>query len=318
MQKLTFTLALLACAIFSYGQKTVLNGTILDENSKPLEMANVLVQNASDSSMVTYGFSDAEGFFRFKLDQGKNYLLAISYLGYKSRMVAVTPSGESQELTVKLVPDTETLAAVNVVDEMPVVITGDTISYKADAFTTGEERRLEDVLKRLPGVEVDEDGQVTVEGKVVEKVMVEGKDFFDGDTKIATKNIPADAVDKVQVVRNYEEISPLAGLSTEDRVALNIKLKEGKKNLWFGDFEAKAGDPERYMAHGNAFYYSPKASFNMIGDMNNIGKPAFTIRDYFRFSGGFRNLANRSGSNFNFAIDDIGIPLGQNNRTDNH
>ena len=317
MQKILFTACALLSAFWGFAQKTELNGTLLDENQAPLEMANVLVQNAQDSSMVTYGFTDADGQFRFKLPTGKKYLLAISYLGYRSRLVPVTLSGESQNLTIELEPDTETLAEVEVVDEMPVVITGDTISYKADAFTTGQEQKLEDVLKRLPGVEVDEDGQVKVEGKTVEKVMVEGKDFFDGDSKIATKNIPADAVDKVQVVRNYEEVQPLAGLSTEDRVALNIKLKEGKKNLWFGDYEAKVGDPERYLAHTNAFFYSPKASFNVIGDINNLGKPAFTLRDYFRFSGGFRNLANRSGSNFQFAIDDIGIPLGQNNRAEN-
>lgn len=303
-------------AFTSLAQKTTLDGTVVDEKNQPLEMANVLVLNAGDSSMVSYGFSDADGFFRFKLTSGQPYILRVTYLGFVAADKSINPNGEKQTVKVQLQPDNETLDAVNVVEEMPIVITGDTISYKADAFTTGEERRLEDVIKQLPGFEIDDDGQVKVEGKTVEKVMVEGKDFFDGDSKIAVENIPADAVDKIQVVRNYEEISPLAGLSSEDRIALNIKLKEGKKNLWFGDIEAKGGDPERYMVHGNAFFYTPKASFNIIGDINNIGQPAFTIRDYFRFSGGMRNLSSRSGSNFNFAADDVGIPLGQNNRAE--
>ena len=128
-------------------------------------------------------------------------------------------------------------------------------------------------LKSYPGFEVDEDGQVTVEGKPVEKVMIEGQDVFDGDSKVATKNLPANAVDKVQVLRNYEEISPLQGLSSDDRIALNIKLKEGKKNLWFGDAEGKGRvSPSVICFMVTPSTFSPKASFNFIGDMNNIGK----------------------------------------------
>src|SRR5690606_13044345 len=95
-----------------------------------------------------------------------------------------------------------TLDEIQLVYEMPVTISGDTIVYNADSFNTGTERKLEDVLKNLPGVEVNDDGQIQVEGKTVGKVMVEGKDFFDGDSKLATKNIPANAVDKVQVLKN--------------------------------------------------------------------------------------------------------------------
>ncbi|PQJ21318.1 hypothetical protein [Nonlabens tegetincola] len=93
------------------------------------------------------------------------------------------------------------LDAINIVYEMPVSIKGDTIVYNADSFTNGTEDKLEDTLNKLPGVEVNEDGDILVEGKQVEKVMVEGKDFFEGDSRLATKNIPADAIDKVQVLR---------------------------------------------------------------------------------------------------------------------
>ena len=315
--------SLLLCAILLstalLGQKKFsLDGRLLDENRQGLEMANLLVTDAADSSIVTYGFSDSEGRFRLLLPPESELVLNISYLGYKSikKSIKTGSAGEQRYLELTLEPDAELLNQIEVVDEMPIVVSGDTISYKADAFATGEEKKLEDVLKKLPGFEVDDDGQVKVEGKTVEKVMIEGQDVFDGDSKVATKNLPANAVDKVQVLRNYEEISPLQGLSSEDRIALNIKLKEGKKNLWFGDAEAKGGIPERYLLHGNAFYFSPKSSFNFIGDMNNIGKSAFTVRDYFRFSGGFRRLSGRSGFNLNFASDDLPIPLGQNNRAE--
>ncbi|MGB0177243.1 MAG: outer membrane beta-barrel protein, partial [Owenweeksia sp.] len=162
--------------------------------------------------------------------------------------------------------------------------------------------------------EVDEDGQVKVEGKTVEKVMVEGKDFFDGDTKLATKNIPANAVEKVQVLRNYNDVGPMQGVDTDDRIALNIKLKDGKKNLTFGDITAEGGLDERYLVHPNVFYYTPKGSINFIGDINNLGEPAFTFQDYFRFGGGFRGLGGRVGSNLRIANDDLGFALVANNR----
>lgn len=299
-------------------KKFTVNGRIVNENAEPLEMANLLVTNASDSSIITYGFSDGNGEFMLLLPPATQVVLKISYLGYQpvEESFMTGAAGEEKTLSLSMVPDAELLNQIVVTEEMPIVVSGDTIIYSSDAFTTGEERKLEDVLKKLPGFEVDEDGQVTVEGKPVEKVMIEGQDVFDGDSKVATKNLPADAVDKVQVLRNYEEISPLQGLSSDDRIALNIKLKEGKKNLWFGDAEGKVGTPARYLVHGNAFYFNPKSSFNFIGDLNNIGKSAFTVRDYFRFSGGMRQLSGRSGFNLNFASDDLPIPLGQNNRAE--
>lgn len=317
MKKLLFLLLSLGFTSFLQAQKVDLRGRLVGIDDLGLEMANVLVLQASDSAMVTYGFTNSAGEFRFRLEAGQQYILKCSYLGYKPLELLIVMGNEERNLgRLPLEEDQTLLEQVEIIEEMPIVVSGDTISYKADAFTTGEEKKLEDVIEKLPGFEIDEDGQIKVEGKTVEKVLVEGKEFFDGDSKVATKNIPADAIDKVQVLRNYEEISPLQGLSSDDRIALNIKLKEGKKNLWFGDAELKAGDPERYFAHTNAFYYSPKASLNFIGDLNNVGQAAFTARDYFRFSGGFRQLSNRSGFNFNFAQDDLGIPLGQNNRAD--
>ena len=124
------------------------------------------------------------------------------------------------------------LDEVELTYEMPVTVSGDTLTYNADSFNKGTERKLEDVLENLPGVEINDDGQVEVEGKVVTKVMVEGKDFFDGDSKLATKNIPSNAVDKVQVLKNYAEVGQLSGVTNnQNNVALNIKLKEGKKNF---------------------------------------------------------------------------------------
>ena len=298
------------------GQQVTVSGTVSGEGEAPLDMANIIVMNQVDSSMSAFAFTDTKGFYKLRVAESGAYILRISYLGYETTDKLFSTSETQKDLTIDVVlaKKEQLLNEVNVVEEMPIMISGDTISYKADAFNTGTEKKLEDVLENLPGVEIDEDGQIKVEGKVVEKIMVEGKDFFDGDTKIASKNIPANAVDKVQVLRNYNDVSPLGGVTNnEDRIAINIKLKEGKKNIFFGDVEVAAGLDERYLVNPNLFYYSPKASYNFIGDLNNVGQPAFTMRDYFRFAGGFRGMGGRSGSNLNVA-QDIGIPLGNTDR----
>ncbi len=306
-----------ACfVLLGQAQNFTVKGTVKNPENEALEMANVIALLAKDSSMAGYAFTNPKGEFSLKVNEGENYILRVSYLGFATQDVLVFADPQAKELhkDVRLEKLTENLNEVQVVEEMPIMISGDTISYKADAFNTGTEKKLEDVVGNLPGFEVDEDGQIKVEGKTVEKIMVEGKEFFDGDTKVAMKNIPANAIDKVQVLRNYNDVSPLGKVSNnDDRIAINIKLKEGKKSMVFGDVEAAGGLDERYLGHANIFWYSPKASFNFIGDVNNVGKPAFTMRDYFKFMGGMRSISSKSGSNL-MVGQDLGIPLGQDNR----
>lgn len=314
---LLFTLLTLSFSS-AFAQKVRIEGVVKDTSGAGLEMANVIALSASDTSMLSYAFTDPEGRYRITVNESGSYFLRFSYLGFQQQEipVRVKPGEDVIIQNVVLVPVNLELQEAEVVENIPIVISGDTISYKTDAFTTGRERKLGDVLGQLPGFEVDDNGEVKVQGKKVDKVMVEGKDFFDGDTKLATKNIPADAVDKVQVLRNYNEITPMQGLDNSDQMALNIKLKEGKKNIVFGDVTAEGGLDERYKVHPNIFYYNPRISINFIGDINNIGEPAFTFQDYFRFSGGFKNLNQRSGTNFMMggAGGDLGFAMAQNNR----
>jgi hypothetical protein len=144
------------------------------------------------------------------LDLKKNTLYSIqaSYIGMKSLDEDLETQEENITKDFTLFED-NSLDEVELVYEMPVTISGDTLVYNADSFNKGTERKLEDVLENLPGVEINDDGQVEVEGKVVNKLMVEGKDFFDGDTKLATKNIPSSALYKVQVLKNYSDVSQL-------------------------------------------------------------------------------------------------------------
>lgn len=312
------TLIFLFITTFSFAQNIKFEGIVKDTTGVALEMANVMAVNQQTKAVDSYSITNDKGKFQLFLNPNSTYNVRFTFLGLKTKNVSITTGIENITKNITLSADATELATVEVVREMPVSVKGDTIIYNADSFKNGTERKLEDVLKKLPGVEVNKDGEIEVEGKKVQKVMVEGKDFFDGDTKIATKNIPADALDKIQVLRNYNEVTNLKGLeNNEENVAINIKLKEGKKNFWFGDITAGIGvghKEDRHIINPKLFYYNPKYSVNVVGNLNNIGELPLTMQDYFKFTGGFKNMMRKGGTNFNVSSNDLGILGLRNNK----
>jgi hypothetical protein len=319
MKKL-IVLFVLALSTSAFSQSIRFEGTIKDTTGVGLDMANIMVVNQVTKAMDAYAISNETGKFSLVLKANTAYTIKASYIGFQSYEKSVTTGTTNINYNITLKEGTQ-LKELEIVYEMPVSISGDTIIYNADSFKNGTERKLEDVLKKLPGVEVNKDGEIEVEGKKVQKIMVEGKDFFDGDTKLATKNIPADALEKIQVLRNYNEVSNLKGLeNNEENVAINIKLKQGKKNFWFGDMMAGfgVGDKEdRFIINPKLFYYNPKFSVNVIANKNNIGELPLTAQDYFKFTGGFKNMMRKGGSSFNVVSNDLGIMGLRNNQAAN-
>jgi hypothetical protein len=287
-----------------------LSGVVKDSIGEPLEMANVLAINKVTKKMASYGFTDAKGNYKLELGVNATFDVKISYVGMKSADFVLETKSEDIVKNIILKYD-NSLDGINIVSKMPVTVRGDTIIYNADSFQNGTERKLEDVLKKLPGVEINAAGEIEVEGKKVEKIMIDGKEFFSGDTKLASKNIPSSAVDKIQVLRNYSNVSQLSGVqSNQDRVAINIKLKEGKKNFWFGDVTGGAGDSGDtglYLFQPKLFYYSPKYTLNFIGDLNNIGDVVLSRNDARGFGGSFQSQSPSNGTNINIADAGIGF-----------
>lgn len=316
--KKTYFLFTLLITVLSFSQNIRFEGIIQDNSKAPLEMANVMAMNRGTKTMDGYAITNDKGKFVLNLKPNTTYSIKLSYLGMQNKEITVTTQTQNITQYITMESGGIELEGVEIVREMPVSIKGDTIVYNADSFKTGTERKLEDILKKLPGVEVNADGEVEVEGKKVSKLMVEGKDFFDGDTKLGIKNIPADAVDKVQVLRNYNENSILKGVeNNQDNIAMNIKLKDGKKNFWFGDVTAGIGvghAGKRYNVNPKLFYYSPKYSINLITNFNNIGELPLTFQDYFKFTGGFKKMMAKGGSSFDVSSNDLGISLLRNNR----
>lgn len=309
-----FATFLLLFVSFQAHAQITFEGAVKDSLNNPLELANVVAINEATSTLQAYSITNQKGNFTMQLDSNTTYKIQVSYVGMKALEEPLATQQSKINKSYTLFPE-NMLDNVELVYEMPVVIRGDTLVYNADSFNNGTERKLEDVLENLPGVEINEDGQVEVEGKVVNKLMVNGKDFFDGDTKLATKNIPSNAVSKVEVLRNYSEVGQLGAVrNNQDNVALNIKLKEGKENFWFGNVTVGAGkspDDELYLVQPKLFYYSPKYSFNFIADLNNTGDLVLTRRDIRAFGGGFRTPSNGSGTRLDLGDNSLGFLTNQ-------
>lgn len=289
---LFISILIFTTAIFS--QKVTLTGFVKDSLQNPMPYANVIAKPKDVSKNLQFAISDNEGYYKLILSEGDSITISISYLGYKPidyQFIALKDT--KKDFTLQ--QSSEQLEEVII--EMPVTVRGDTTIYKTSTFIDGSERKLKNVLKKLPGVEVDKNGTVTVQGKKVTKMLVDGKKFFGGNSKLAVENIPADAVGHIEVIDNYNEVAFLKGITDSDEMAMNIKLKEDKKRFVFGDIEASKGNQDFYKSSANLFYYSPKTNINFIGNMNNIGEKTFTFKDYLSFSGGVNAIFS---GNFNF------------------
>ncbi|WP_392345756.1 TonB-dependent receptor [uncultured Polaribacter sp.] len=315
MKKIVF-IAIFIASTVAFSQIEY-RGIVKDSLDFPLEMANVIALDTVAKRIASYGFTDAKGNFKLDLKKNTVYNIKISYIGFKEISAFLKTKTTNMNKDYTMLEDSM-LDGIEIISKMPITIKGDTIIYNADSFKNGSERKLKDVLAKLPGVEINDDGQIEVEGKAVEKIMIDGKEFFSGDTKLATENIPSNAVDKIQVLRNYSNVSQLSGVqNNQDRVAINIKLKEGKKNFWFGDIIAGAGnsaDTSLYLFQPKLFYYTPKYTINVIGDVNNLGDVVLSRRDLRSFGGGFRSQSPSNGTNINIGDAGIGfLSAGANN-----
>ncbi|MCH3881579.1 carboxypeptidase-like regulatory domain-containing protein [Tenacibaculum aquimarinum] len=298
LKKLLLVIALIF-SLFANAQNIKLKGTVKDSLQNPLSFANVIAKPKDVSQNLTFAITDEEGRFSLTLKKDNAYTISISYLGFEALNYVITPR---EDTTKNFVLKEAKNQLDEVVIELPISVKGDTTTYNTEHFVTGEERKLKNVLKKLPGVEVTKDGGVTVQGKKVTTMLVDGKKFFGGGTKLAVDNIPADAIDKVQVLDNYNEVAFLKNVSDSDEMAMNIQLKEDKKRFLFGDIEAGKGNKNYYKTHANLFYYSPKTNVNFIGNLNNTGEKTFTFKDYLSFSGGVNAVFN---GNFNFRGGDF-------------
>lgn len=268
-----FLFLLISSSLFA--QKFTLEGIVKD--SIPLEGSTVFIQGIKDSIVLSYGITNRDGKFsiRVNAENDSKVLFNVAYLGYKSYSKTISvPEGDVLDMgTIKLNEDLETLGEVSIIARAPpIVIKKDTIEYNADSFKTLPNDRAEDLLKKLPGVEIDTDGAITVNGIDVEAVNVDGMQFFgekNGD--IALKNLPSNVISKVQVTDYKTDRQKFTGEESDSGTKeINLKIKKGKNRAFFGDINVGAGTDEKYQANANLFQLIDGKQIGLISGTNNI------------------------------------------------
>ncbi len=306
---------LLSLSVFTFcvlmaaaGQKADggIKGKLTDTTGKqPLSGATISVINTRDSSLATFTLSNKQGIFEVKGLAYGTYQLVISFQGYETvkKMVSVSETTRLADLGDMVIhKEYKTLGEVVVTTDVPVQIKDDTIQFKADAFKTRPNATVEDLLKKIPGVEVDKDGNVNSQGEQVQKVYVDGKEFFGNDPKLATKNLTADMVESVQVFDDMSEQARFTKIDDGSRTkAINIKLKKDRNKGVFGRVLAAGGNSNengfRYEGNMNLNLFNGNNRLSFLFNANNINKQGFSFSDIISSMGGAGNFGG-GGSSF--------------------
>lgn len=312
--RLYFTLLVIICSQFVKSQSKII-GTVQDSAGIALDHASVIVLNPKDSSIIAFSMTDKQGIFSIHEVILNQCLLQINYTGYTSYWSSIELSKNNSLLDVGTIvlqlkeyplPLMEIKAA-----QSPIKFGNDTIEYNAEAFKIQAGDIVEDLLKKLPGIEVERDGSVKAYGENVQNILVDGKEFFGKDTRIATKNLEANAVDKVQVFDKKSDQATFTGVDDgREEKTINLQLKENKKQGYFGNASGGAGTSERYVGRLNINRFSPKTRFSIIGNTNNINDQGFSIEEYIQFMGGIGAFMSGGSGRIRLALnDDSAIPV---------
>lgn len=299
---------LLLFNVIAYSQESTLQGTLIDDQGNFLIYATAVLLNPEDSTMAYYGISDENGQFLMKNIKPGNYILQTGFMGFESYFQNIKyPLASGNDLgTILMKSKAQTLGEVEIKgNRIPLLIKKDTVEYIANAFNTKPDAVAEDLLKKLPGIEVDRAGNIKAHGEDVQRVLVDGKEFFTSDPTVATKNLPADAIDKIQVYNKKSDETELSGIDDGSySKTINMILKEGQKSAYFGDVNSGYGTDDHYQAGTKIFRFTKKYQVAALGMINNINKSGFSFQDYLDFQGGFQNLISGGGGSAHIGLDD--------------
>jgi len=288
----------LAMAQNPYGS---VKGKLVDTAAKQfLSEATVSVIGTIDSSLVSYTLSNKQGFFEIKDLEAGDYRILVSFQGYApfKKNISITPTQRIADLgEIKMEKEYKALGEVIITDDAPIKIKNDTVEFKANAFKTKPNATVEDLLKKVPGIQVDKDGTVKTQGEQVQKVYVDGKEFFGTDPKLATKNLTADMVESVQVFDDMSDQAKFTKIDDGSRQkAINIKLKKDKRKGYFGRALAGAGTENRYEANLSLNHFNGDEQLSLLANANNLNKQGFSFSDIITAMGGFQNMGGSSGA----------------------
>lgn len=277
MLKINYYLFLLYFSFcISYSQNTI-KGEVKDNINQPIISASIILKD-NTGKIITYTYTDELGKYELKTEKLGQFVLIASSMGFEQKSIDLTFGNKKETKTIDFIlnPKVTELKEIILETKRPITIKNDTIVFNADSFKQGNEQVVEDLLKKIPGLIIDADGTIKVGNQEIEKVMIDGDDFFEKGYKIVTKNMPVNPIDKVELYQNYSNNKHLKGIENSNKVALNLTLKEYAKRVWFGNIQAGYGlvSENRYEVRGNLMNFGKKNKYYFLTNLNNIGEDA--------------------------------------------
>lgn len=289
-----------------------LRGTITDAQGEPLIQASVRVLAAADSALVKGAVTNVSGRFAIENLKPGKYIVEASYVGYTASYSNISMADADKRLKPIALSESSIVLRDAVVKGVrtPIKVKEDTVEFNAEAYKTQPNSVVEDLLKRLPGVEVSSDGKITANGQEVKKILIDGKEFFSDDPTVASRNLPVNMVEKLQVVNRKSDLARITGVDDgEDETVINLTVKKDMHNGYFGNFEAGYGSDSRYKGSFNVNRFWNGNQITLLGNANNINEPAFMdgAGGRFRRFGGNNGItaAQSIGINFNVGREEI-------------
>lgn len=305
MNKLFFACVLL-CTIFSFSQtRFKISGTLnAEQDSIPLESATVYLETSKDSTLVSYTITDKNGKFTLEDKAYTNNLrLIISLVGFETYNKELKLDKNEINLGTIKMPESNILDEVVIKSRAPITIKKDTLEFNVASFKTKKDANVEDLLKELPGVEVDDDGKITINGKEVNKILVNGKPFFGDDPTITTRNLTKEIIEKVQISDTKTKAEGFTGEAGDaENKTINLTIKEENNKGVFGRVAAGAGTDKRYEFAGMVNIFDNEQRISVLAGGNNINSVGFSFGEIRKMFGG-GNSISFNGSNGSFTID---------------
>ena len=275
---------LLTVTLSTYAQNKIVtvSGRVIEAGTKePVELAAVQLLSLPDSAQVAGMTTSTQGYFSLSKQKPGKYLLKVSFIGYVTKIIPVqlTANVPAKKMgNIELATDAVMLQEAVVVAEAPqVTVVEDTLMYNSSAYRTPEGAMLEELVKKLPGAEIDDDGNVKINGKDLKKIMVDGKEFFGGDVKTGLKNLPVDMVDKLKTYDKKSDLARVTGIDDgEEETVLDLTVKKGMNQGWFGNADLGAGTKDRYTGRMMLNRFVDKTQFSIIGSANNVNDQGFS------------------------------------------
>ena len=316
MPKSLLLLCFILISTFSFSQKTIsLKGKVVEETTKlPIESATVYLSSVKDSAVIDYTITNKLGTFDFKIRKiTQPVFLKISYLGFQESKTKMPSVDDDKDFgTIELKEASNNLDEVVIKSEAPPIrIKKDTLEFNASSFKLRPDANVETLLKQLPGVEIDAEGKITVNGKEVNQILVNGKPFFDKDGKIALQNLPSDIINKVQVTDTKTKKEEITGqAASSNNASINLTIDEDKNKGFFGKFMAGGGTDERYESSALVNYFKNKRKISVLASSNNINATGFSMDEIYDNMSGSRNNSFYSSSDGSFGLN--GMRFGGN------